>query len=181
MVRYSFFHQVVADDGVHVAQGGVALGGQHQTFGAAVQPVTNAGANRFSPWGSYSPFSARYWRKRHPPDSHRRCGHCGRKGAWACRAPQNFHPHKLQSPGLLLPARPWHGLGSGLAHGKNSSLMYSSIKSPACIGTPARPFAVYLDALIAEALVHHAGGENRGSRPHKAARRRTPFSLAVLR
>ena len=34
-----FFHQVVADDAVQVPQRGVGLGGQHQAFGAAVQPV----------------------------------------------------------------------------------------------------------------------------------------------
>ena len=168
------FHHVVADDGVQVAQRGVALGGQHQTFGAAVQPVAQRRGKSLFCVGIILALGLQISRK-----GIHQIGVAG--AVTVAEQVRGLVEHRkifilIHHGHRRLPARQLGGLGGGFAHGEELvvDVQFDQIAC-AQAGIRLGALAVDLDALVAERLVHHAAGHILGHALHKAAQAHAVF------
>ena len=162
--------QVGADDLVHVPQGGVVLGGDHQPLGAAVQPVADAGLEAVLTVGVVFTLLGQVLGKR--------VHQIGVAGAVAVAQQMGG---LVQHRKVLVLVDDGHlgliGLlfGGSLLHrlctlGREKLVVDVQLDQIPRLQTVLRRglFAVHLHPLVAETLVQQAGGKIAGHALHKA-------------
>ena len=161
------FHQVIPDDSVQVTQGRVAFGGQHQSFGATVQPIAKRRGEPLLGVGVVLSLGFQVGGKRVHQVSIAGAVTVAQK---VRRLVQHRkvgvlinHRHRRLTAGRF-------GLGLGTL-GREELIIDVHLDQIACFqaGIRLSPFAVDLDTLVAKRLIHHAAGHVLGNALHKAA------------